>query len=148
MPKQPLDDLAVACGASAMVSCFTAPKGPRTSVQFKINDGSLERFAAAILAETLPGAAISVDVSVGEVDAGDRIFACVDEIMGQGADAVIIATETSRNFCTPDKALKRGAERYHAVRDNPSLTMEEHEAIFLSPEEIDQRADKAIKEKV
>lgn len=43
-------------------------------------------------------------------------------------------------------ALQRDAERYRAIRGNPSLTLEDHEAIFLSPEEIDQRADKAIKE--
>lgn len=45
-----LDDLAVSCGAASMVSAFTHPNGPRTAVKFKVGDGSLERFAAAMAA--------------------------------------------------------------------------------------------------
>lgn len=45
-----LDDLAVSCGAASMVSAFTHPNGPRTAVKFKVGDGSLERFAAALTA--------------------------------------------------------------------------------------------------
>lgn len=43
-----LDDLAVSCGAASMVSAFTHPNGPRTAVKFKVGDGSLERFVAAL----------------------------------------------------------------------------------------------------
>lgn len=39
--------------------------------------------------------------------------------------------------------LRVDAERYRIVRENPSLTQERWEAIFLSPEEIDAAIDTA-----
>lgn len=56
-PHDTLCALAVAHGASSMVSAMTHPAGPQTAVQFKAGDGSLARFAAAVrLLPISPGA--------------------------------------------------------------------------------------------
>ena len=56
--------------------------------------------AAPDLTDLLHGLEVSIDVSTGEDDAGNRIFARVEEVMG-GDKPTIIATEESRNFAAP-----------------------------------------------
>lgn len=51
--------------------------------------------------EKLIGLSVSMDVSTGEENGGDRIFGEVEEVMDDGDALVLLAVESSRNFAAP-----------------------------------------------
>lgn len=51
--------------------------------------------------EKLVGLTVSMDVSTGEENGGDRIFGEIEEVMDDGDTLVLLAVESSRNFAAP-----------------------------------------------
>lgn len=51
--------------------------------------------------DNLVGLHVSMDVSTGEENGGDRIFGEIEEVMDDGDALVLLAVESSRNFAAP-----------------------------------------------